>query len=174
VGKSNITSENLSDYTGIILDTSFLVAIRDSRNPFYKESNKYFQHFLDNKIPCYISVISIGEYCVKGNEDELPLQDTRTIIYDAYHAKIAGNLAAILFSERIKKQLDVTERIIIPNDVKIFAQAEANKDISHCITSDRDFKTIYESLKKNKKLPRLNILDSSKPFNEEMRILIQA
>ena len=102
------------------------------------------------------------------------MQDTRTIIYDAYHAKIAGNLAAILFSERIKKQLDVTERIIIPNDVKIFAQAEANKDISHCITSDRDFKTIYESLKKNKKLPRLNILDSSKPFNEEMRILIQA
>ena len=137
MGKSNITSENLSDYTGIILDTSFLVAIRDSRNPFYKESNKYFQHFLDKHIPCYVSVISIGEYCVRGSEDELPLKDTRIIIYDAYHAKLAGGLAAILFSEKLKKQLEVTERVVIPNDVKIFAQAEANKDISHFITRDR-------------------------------------
>jgi len=174
VAKNNANSENISDYTGIILDTSFLISLRDHRNPFHKESNKYFQYFLDNKIPCYISVISIGEYLVKGNEDELPLKDTRIIIYDAYHAKIAGSLAAILFSERIKKQLEVTERIVIPNDVKIFSQAEANKDISHCIASDTDFKAIYESLKNNKKIPRLKIIDSSKSFNEEMGFLISA
>lgn len=69
-----------------------------------------------------VSTIAIAEYCVRGKIDELPLRNLLIITFNINHAIKAGEFAKILFAEK-DKLADIKQRTIIPNDVKLFAQA---------------------------------------------------
>ncbi|MBK8398158.1 MAG: hypothetical protein IPL26_23320 [Leptospiraceae bacterium] len=159
------------DFSGILLDTSFLIAFLNRKHKFHESANEYYEYFQVNNIPTYISVISIGEYCVKGDIEDLPLEKSQILPYNILDAKKAGEFTFQVFAENKKEKLEISERIIIPNDVKLFAQAELNDNISHCISRDEDFLKIYNTLSKSKKIPKLKIINLNKPFNEEMGYL---
>lgn len=98
----------------------------------------------------YCSTISIAEYCVRGNIDELPLKEVRILPFNFFHAVRAGDFAEIAYER--KDSMKLPNRAIILNDIKLFAQASYENEISHFVTSDTDCLTMYNAIKKKKAL----------------------
>lgn len=84
----------------------------------------------------YISTITVAEYCVNGDISELPLRNVRIVPFNIQHAIIAGKFAKALYDARLTKELSIDNRLIIPNDAKIFAQANCSDDVKFFVTSD--------------------------------------
>jgi len=78
-----------------------------------------------------ISTVSIAEYCVVGDVHELPLKNLQILPLNLGHAKRTGEFAKIVFQH--KSKLNLKERNIIPNDTKLFAQADVEKSIENSI-----------------------------------------
>src|SRR5690606_9322778 len=119
---------------GVLVDTSFLIRLFKTDDALNPNASAWFRELLERKIPMYLSTIAIAEWCVKGSFDELPLRNMRVLPFNIDHARQAGPLTNSLLKLREKGVGD--ERSIILNDVKLLAQAEATRDISHVITSD--------------------------------------
>ena len=92
-----------------------------------------------------ISTISIAEYCVRGDVHELPLKNLQIIPFNLDHAKRTGEFAAHVFDH--KKSLDLGNRNIIPNDTKLFAQADTIHSVDYYLSSDVKSLDIYNILK---------------------------
>lgn len=93
----------------------------------HENAKEYFKYFLSNKVTLKCSTISIAEYCVKGKYTELPLRNLQILPFNFNHAVRAGELMAILKS---KKTAPITlERAVVINDIKLFAQADCEKEI---------------------------------------------
>lgn len=88
-----------------------------------------------------ISTISIAEYCIGGNLQELPL-----------------------------KNLQINERKIIPNDTKFFAQADCEKTVEFYLSSDKESRKIYNTIKERGN-PKFQFIDLQTPYNESFGIL---
>lgn len=84
----------------------------------------------------YISTITVAEYCVNGDISELPLRNVRIVPFNIQHAINAGKFAKALYDARLTKELSIDNRLIIPNDAKIFAQANCSDDVKFFVTSD--------------------------------------
>lgn len=119
-----------------LLDTSFFLRLLDETDPLCKNAEGYYRYFLEKEIPIIVSTIATGEFCVKGSLNELPLKDLQILPYNLFHSVTAGKLTNILFEKRSSDKLNV-DRVIIPNDVKMFAQASAEERIGYYVTSDR-------------------------------------
>ena len=120
----------------VLLDTSFLIRLLSKNDPLHQNAEDYYRYFLEKEIPMYISTITVAEYCVNGDISELPLRSVRIIPFNIQHAPIAGGFANILYSARKTNDISVDNRLIIPNDVKLFAQAECTPDVKYFVTSD--------------------------------------
>lgn len=118
----------------VLLDTSFLIRLLSVSDPLHGNALEYFKHFLNNDIPMKVSTISVAEYCVKGQVDELPLKNIEILTFNLSHARTAGEFASILFDKN--RLYPIVGRKIIPNDVKLFAQAHSEQSIKHFVTSD--------------------------------------
>lgn len=127
-------------------------------------------YFLENEVVLKVSTISIAEYCVKGKLDELPLRNTQIIPFNLDQAKKTGEFAEAIFEENKIGKEKLSPRAIIPNDSKLFAQADIDKSITHFVTSDSRSKSTYSALKKHIN-PKFDIIDISRPYNETFRIL---
>lgn len=161
----------MDDRNGVLVDTSFLIRLTTSDSKFNENANKYYKYFMDKNISIFVSTISLAEYCVKGKLTELPLRNgLRIVSFDAFHAEKAGEFANFLFEQKNSNKLKVSERSIIPNDVKIYAQCELEKNISHCISRDLDFKKIHSALKSNNKT-NLKLIDLDNSYEEEFGLL---
>lgn len=129
----------------VILDTSFLIRLLNEKEALHPNALKYYQYFLDRDIPMYMSTISIAEYCVKGEETDLPFDQVRVLPFNLQDAKKAAEFAKLIFSN--KEQLDLkNKRSIIPNDTKIFAQGETAPNIKYFVTADQESKKIIKQL----------------------------
>ena len=106
----------------VLLDTSFFLRFLNDADPLFSNADNYFRHFLNEDIEMMISTISIAEYCVGGDVHELPLRNLQILPFNLDHAKRTGEFAKIVFQNRNKIKLN--ERNIIPNDTKLFAQAD--------------------------------------------------
>lgn len=124
-----------SEYS-VILDTSFMIRLLSESDPLHSNAKGYFRYFLENGIPMYFSTVSIAEYCVKGDFFDLPFQNIRVLPFNIFHAKEAGQFAKTLFHARSRGLLEIPDRLIIPNDSKIFAQGSVEKDIKYFVTAD--------------------------------------
>lgn len=154
----------------VLLDTSFFVRLLNDEDTLHNNAKGYFRYFLENEIILKVSTISIAEYCVKGKVDELPLRNIQIIPFNLDQAKKTGEFAAALFEEnKIGKDL-LTPRAIIPNDSKLFAQADIDKSITHFVTSDKRSKSTFSALRKHIK-PKFEVIDISTPYNETFGIL---
>jgi hypothetical protein len=114
------------------------------------------------------STISIAEYCVKGKLEELPLENLQLIPFNTNHAEKAGKLAYIIFQNR--GVLELTDRKIIPNDTKLFAQADTEQKIDRFATADEASIKVFNLLNSTEKLS-FDILNIRAPYHETFGIL---
>ncbi len=154
----------------VLLDTSFFIRLLNDEDKLHKNALDYFRYFLENEIVLKISTISIAEYCVLGHIDELPLINLQIIPFNLDHAKIAGEFANIIFSEKLITLEELKPRAIIPNDSKLFAQADSDQSILYFVTSDTRSQSTFKLLK-NKINPRFEIIDISSPYNQTFGVL---
>lgn len=106
----------------VLLDTSFFLRLLNEQDPLHENVLGYYRYFLEKGLVLKTSTISIAEYCVKGKIEELPLLDVQIVPFNTNHAVRAGILASIVFQNR--NTLNLPDRRIIPNDTKIFVQAD--------------------------------------------------
>lgn len=140
----------------VLLDTSFFLRFLNDSDPLFKNADGYFRYFLQKEIGMMISTISIAEYCVGGDVHELPLRNLQIVPFNLDHAKRAGEFAKIIHQS--KGRLQLRERILIPNDTKLFAQADCEKSIEFYLTSDTESFKIYNQLK-TASSPRFQFID---------------
>ena len=153
---------------GVLLDTSFFIRLLDKREKLHSNAKGYFKYFLEKESKIFISTISVAEYCVGGEVDDLPLENLQIVPFNFNHAKRTGEFAKIVFQN--KKQLALKERNIIPNDTKLFAQADTEQAIESYLSSDTESFKIYSLLKKLTK-PRFQFIDLNKPYSENLGML---
>jgi hypothetical protein len=65
------------------------------------------------------------------------------------HAQKAGEFARLVFSKRDQIPEEITQRVIIPNDTKMFAQADVTSGITHYLTADQKCETVYRLIKES-------------------------
>jgi len=154
----------------VLLDTSFFIRLLNDEDPLHSNARGYFKYFLEKEIVLKISTISIAEYCVRGKIDELPLKNLQIVPFNFNQATKTGEFARAIFEENNLSEEKLTPRAIIPNDSKLFAQADLDRTITYFVTSDSRSKGTYGSLK-NRIHPQFEILDISRPYNEAFGIL---
>jgi hypothetical protein len=57
----------------VLLDTSFLISLADPNRPRHAVARSYFEHFIEEGIPMYLSTIAAGEFQVGQPISDLPL-----------------------------------------------------------------------------------------------------
>jgi hypothetical protein len=115
-----------------------------------------------------ISTISIAEYCVGGDVHELPLRNLQIVPFNLDHSKRTGEFAKIVFQN--KGKLKLKERNIIPNDTKLFAQADCEKAVEFYLSSDTESNKIYNLLRQET-TPKFQFIDLNTPHNETFGLL---
>jgi len=133
-------------HKSVLFDTSFLIRLLTSTDNLHINAKEYFKHFLDNDYRLICSTISIGEYCVRGDIDELPLRNMQILPYNYDHSLKAASFAKLIFELKSIDQIELPSRLIIQNDTKLFAQAETEKPIAFYLTSDTSSRKIYDKL----------------------------
>src|SRR5665647_1366749 len=123
---------------GVLLDTSFIIKLLNAQDPLTGNCESYYRYFLEQGMPIFLSTIAVGEYCVKGKLDELPINQLRILPFNIFHAVRAGELAEIAFRLKREGELNIQERLIIPNDVKLLAQADIEDNITYFISHDKN------------------------------------
>lgn len=155
-------------HRAILLDTSFFLRFLNDTDPLFKNADGYFRYFLQKEITMMISTISIAEYCVGGDVHELPLKNLQIVPFNLDHAKRTGEFAKIVFQN--KGKLKLNERNIIPNDTKLFAQADCEKSVEFYLSSDSESLKIYNLLKQETS-PKFQFIDLNTPYHESFGLL---
>lgn len=157
-------------HNAVLLDTSFFIRLLNDSDPLCKNADGYFRYFLQQDIPMIISTISIAEYCIGGHINELPLRNLQILPFNLDHAKQAGEFARIIFTAKRSGQLTVTNRNIIPNDNKLFAQAHTEKAITYYVSSDSESLKVYNLLKRET-TPQFQFVDLNMPYHVVFGVL---
>lgn len=152
----------------VLCDTSFFIRLLDKTSSLHLNAKDYFRYFLQQNIIMITSTISIAEYCVVGDVHELPLKNLQILPFNLDHSKITGKFAKIVFQNKNKLQLN--ERNIIPNDTKLFAQADTEVSIEYYLSSDTESYKIYSLLKQEVYL-RFQFIDLHIPYSEVFGVL---
>jgi hypothetical protein len=152
----------------VLLDTSFFIRLLNENDNLNSNALGYFKYFLEKDIILKCSTISIAEYCVRGSYDELPWRNLQVVPFNINHGIRAGEFAKIVFNE--KDKLDLHNRNIIPNDSKLFAQADIEESITHFVTSDEECLKIH-SILKSQANAKFDIITIRTPYNETYGLL---
>lgn len=155
-------------HRAVLLDTSFFLRFLNDNDPLFKNADGYFRYFLQKEVAMMISTISVAEYCVGGDVHELPLRNLQIVPFNLDHSKKTGEFARIVFKN--KNKLKLKERNIIPNDTKLFAQADCERAIEFYLSSDTESQKIYNLLKQEAK-PRFQFINLNTPCNETFGLL---
>ena len=152
----------------VLLDTSFFLRFLNESDPLFKNADNYFRYFIQKEIIMMLSTISIAEYCVGGDIHELPLRNLQIVPFNLDHSKRTGEFAKIVFQN--KNKLKIKERNIIPNDTKLFAQADIEKSVEFYLSSDLESLKIYNLLKSELNT-KFQFIDLNIPYNQTFGIL---
>ena len=155
-------------YNAVLCDTSFFIRLLDKNDPLHSNAKGYFRFFLENDYRLLISTIAIAEYCIVGALDELPLKNLQIVPFNLDHSIRTAELARYVFKN--KGKLKLRERNIIPNDTKLFAQADNIKGTSFYISSDTESFKIYSLLRKELQL-KFQFIDLNTPHSETFGML---
>lgn len=152
----------------VLLDTSFFLRFLNDSDVLYKNADGYFRYFLQQDIVMIISTISVAEYCVGGDVHELPLKNLQILPFNLNHSKRTGEFAKIVFLN--KNKLKLNERNIIPNDTKLFAQADSEVNVDYYLSSDTESYKIYLLLKEQTN-PRFQFINLNTSYSEIFGVL---
>lgn len=148
----------------VLLDTSFFIRFLNDEDPLFKNAMEYYKYFISKEIKMFISTISIAEYCTGGTIDELPLRNLAILPFNLNHSIKTGEIAKLVFTN--KGKLKLKERNIIPNDSKLFSQADVEANIIYYLSSDSESIKIYNLLKDENSQLKFNFIDLNIPPNE--------
>lgn len=87
------------------------------------------------------------------------------------HAITAGKMMAEVYAEKKRRGAHVTPRMVIPNDTKMFAQAELDVDVNYYATSDVECKKVYDLLKSKEGSLSFSFLDITIPYTQHFGLL---
>ncbi len=73
--------------SSVLLDTSFLIRLLKKDDELHNNAYQYYRYFLEKGFVLKVSTISIAEYCVRGEIDELPLRSLQILPFNIDHAK---------------------------------------------------------------------------------------
>lgn len=157
-------------YRSVLLDTSFFIRLLNDEDPLHNNAKGYYKYFLENEIVLKVSTISIAEYCVGGKLDDLPLRNIQIIPFNLNQAERTGEFARIIFTENKTLKEKIIPRAIIPNDAKLFSQADLDETITHFVTSDIRSNKTLNALKKGTN-PNFSIMEISRPYHQTFGLL---
>lgn len=152
----------------VFCDTSFFIRLLDRASDLHNNAKGYFKYFTENNFKLLISTIAIAEYCVGGDISELPLRNLQVVPFNLEHAKRTSELARIAFQN--KGTLKINSRNIIPNDTKLFAQADIDNSVSYYISSDAESFKVYNLLRQQTSI-RFQFIDLKIPHSELFGLL---
>lgn len=131
----------------VLLDTSFFIRLLNAEDPYHQSAVDYYKYFMEKGITMKISTIAVAEFCVKGSLTDLPVRNLMFVPFNMNHAVKAGELMAIVYDERQKRGSQITPRSVVPNDTKMFAQADVINDIKYFCTADSEAAKVHEIMK---------------------------
>ena len=150
----------------VLLDTSFFIRLLNPEDRLHKNAVGYYRYFLEHDIILKISTIAIAEYCVRGDMFDLPLKNMIVLPFNINHSVKAGKMMAHVYEEKKRRGVVMPQRAIIPNDTKMFAQADVEDDICYYATADAECGKVYDMLKAGKGCcPSFKFIDISIPFS---------
>lgn len=149
---------------GVLLDTSFFIRFLNDEDALFENALEYYKYFLREDIKMYISTIAIAEYCVGGFINELPLRNLAILPFNLNHAIKTGEIARVVFNK--KGKLKINDRNLIPNDSKLFSQADVESTISYYLSSDTESNKIYKLLEEENQKLNFRFIDLNIPPNE--------
>ncbi|MGK7392482.1 MAG: hypothetical protein ACNS60_19160 [Candidatus Cyclobacteriaceae bacterium M2_1C_046] len=154
----------------VLLDTSFFIRLLNDEDPLHRNARGYFKYFLENDFILKISTISIAEYCVKGDVNDLPWLNLQVLPFNYNHAIRTGAFAATIFEEKQITGEELHPRAIIPNDSKLFAQADLEESIQYYVTSDTRSSGVIKLLR-NKIKPNFQFIDINNRHSSTFGVL---
>lgn len=163
-----VRNEISMDEKCVLLDTSFFIRLLNANDILHKNVLEFYRHFLDGGDRLKCSTVSVAEYCVRGTIDELPLKNLEVLPFNLSHAVKSGEFANLVFAK--KQTLNLGNRLIIPNDTKLFAQAHIDKEVTSFATSDEECIKIYDFLKETLSLD-FEIINIREPYNTVVGVL---
>ncbi len=129
---------------GIILDTSFLITLADSRRDRHGVAKQFFQHFLTSRQPMFLSAIVVAEFCIRQTLETLPLQQLILLPFTHEDAMVAAS-----FDFKSMAAGSGTDRQSLKDDLKIIGHAHA-RGLGYVITDDAETMFEYcETLRKS-------------------------
>lgn len=148
----------------VLLDTSFFLRLFDTSSLLHENAKAYYKYFLEHDIILKISTIAIAEFCVKGEVTDLPLRNMQIIPFNFDHAQQAGKFFQVIWRRKKEQGAIITPRCVVPNDTKMFAQADIDQTIESFVSADSEAFKIY-TLLENGVQPRFNFIDINTPCN---------
>ncbi|NUQ26458.1 MAG: type II toxin-antitoxin system VapC family toxin [Saprospiraceae bacterium] len=153
-----------SNIQKIFLDTSFLIRLFKKDTPEHENAKSYFRRFRSEKCEMFLSTIVAAEYGAGADIKLLPYRDLTVLPFNLNHAERSSALAKLAFENKKKGVIVLENRVVIPNDTKLLAQAEeVSADIF--IARDDNCEKVYRLMKDNG-LVSFNYLDLKTPPNE--------
>ena len=131
----------------VLLDTSFFIRLLNEEDPLHENALGYFRYFLEHDFVIKISTIAIAEYCVRGDVSQR-----------------AGKMIAEVYAEKKKRGATITPRTVVPNDTKMFAQADVEPDINFYGTADVECKKVYDMIKTSEGKLSFDFIDITIPY----------
>lgn len=154
----------INSIRSILLDNSFVTRLLKSDDPLHENVVDYYEYFLKKDIIMYLSTIVISEYAVADDPiNLLSLNTFRLLEFDYQDAKLSGELFRILKDNTSARE--ATERKVIINDLKLFAQIQC-RGIDSFISKDvKAYSKFYTPLKEKGKINFI-YFDLAIPLNE--------
>lgn len=155
----------------VLLDTSFFIRLLKRNDPLHGNAMGYFRYFLENDYILKISTIAISEFCVKAELTDLPLRNMQILPFNYDHAIRAGKLCEIVYRKKQERGASITPRTVVPNDTKMFAQADIEDDIMYFVSADSEAYKVYSLINEEKRL-HFSYIDINIPHQNTFGVLI--
>ena len=154
----------------VLLDTSFFIRLLKADDRLHQNAVDYFRYFLENNYILKVSTIAISEFCVKGSVDMLPMNNMQILPFKYDHAVNAGRLGEIVFRKKAEKGAVITPRTVVPNDTKMFAQADLEEDITHYVSADSEAVKVFSLINGEYRM-KFCYIDITIPYKETFGVL---
>lgn len=150
---------------GVLCDTGFLIRLNQPQDSLHGNARAYLKYLIERKHLLYASTIALAEYAVKDKIENLPMRYFRVLPFNIDHAQKAGEYAYKVFSKRDQIPAEITQRVIIPNDTKMLAQADTTPQITHYLTADQKCGIVFRLIQESTPL-RFQLLSLSTPYHQ--------
>ena len=92
------------------------------------------------------------------------IQNMLIVPFNFDHAQRAGKMIAEVYAEKKRRGATITPRAVVPNDTKMFAQADVEPDINFYATADVECKKVYDMVKTAEGRLSFDFIDITIPY----------